>query len=147
MRLVFVVLLAAAVTALATPIELLSFQQLHDRADLILILKVQTIMETDVKTQEYGDPNFYQGYKTTCEVLSVLKGTLAQTNVAIPFFQHPQGIPGFNGAIPAPFSLRNSLVFLAYLKRGPKGELAPLTGDRKSTRLNSSHANISYAVF
>src|SRR3712207_7330531 len=23
----------------------------------------------------------------------------------------------------------------------------PLTGDRKSTRLNSSHANISYAVF
>src|SRR3712207_8853718 len=25
--------------------------------------------------------------------------------------------------------------------------LRPLTGDRKSTRLNSSHANISYAVF
>src|SRR3712207_8190289 len=27
------------------------------------------------------------------------------------------------------------------------GGQAPLLGDRKSTRLNSSHANISYAVF
>jgi len=27
------------------------------------------------------------------------------------------------------------------------GYLAWFTGDRKSTRLNSSHANISYAVF
>src|SRR3712207_8457377 len=35
--------------------------------------------------------------------------------------------------------------------RGPvrvvRVELAPQQGDRKSTRLNSSHANISYAVF
>src|SRR5258707_11195657 len=30
---------------------------------------------------------------------------------------------------------------------GRGAELAPRRGDRKSTRLNSSHANISYAVF
>src|SRR3712207_8837224 len=30
---------------------------------------------------------------------------------------------------------------------GVRGRLAPLDPDRKSTRLNSSHANISYAVF
>src|SRR3712207_7764562 len=30
---------------------------------------------------------------------------------------------------------------------GPDGHLAVGRGDRKSTRLNSSHANISYAVF
>src|SRR3712207_8584465 len=29
----------------------------------------------------------------------------------------------------------------------PSVLLAPVAGDRKSTRLNSSHANISYAVF
>src|SRR3712207_6857049 len=28
-----------------------------------------------------------------------------------------------------------------------RGNVVPLEGDRKSTRLNSSHANISYAVF
>src|SRR3712207_6909761 len=30
---------------------------------------------------------------------------------------------------------------------GPRGVDDPQRGDRKSTRLNSSHANISYAVF
>src|SRR3712207_7873795 len=37
---------------------------------------------------------------------------------------------------------------LASMLHGPpEAELAVLAGDRKSTRLNSSHANISYAVF
>src|SRR3712207_2575130 len=40
--------------------------------------------------------------------------------------------------------LGNAMNFLAYLFMGiPAGKLL----DRKSTRLNSSHANISYAVF
>src|SRR3712207_7273673 len=35
-----------------------------------------------------------------------------------------------------------------HLLRGPLADPRPAgTGDRKSTRLNSSHANISYAVF
>src|SRR5258707_5490773 len=33
------------------------------------------------------------------------------------------------------------------LRRHGRGEEQRLAGDRKSTRLNSSHANISYAVF
>src|SRR3712207_2369046 len=33
------------------------------------------------------------------------------------------------------------------LRAGPRGARVLLLGDRKSTRLNSSHANISYAVF
>jgi hypothetical protein len=127
MRLVIFGLLAASVTAVGRPVEVPTYQQLQDRADLILILKVQTITETDAKTQ--GDADFYQGYQARCEVLSVLKGSLERTNIAIPFFQHPQGIPGFNGAIVAPFMLRSNLAYLAYLKRLPTGELAPLTGE------------------
>ena len=134
MRLILIALLAASVTALGRPIERLTYQQLHDRADLILILKVWTITETDAKVQEYGDPDFYQGYMANCEVLSVLKGSLAQTNVAIPFFQNPQAIPGFNGAIVAPFMLRDNLVYLAYLKRRPNGDLLPLTGEYDAGR-------------
>jgi hypothetical protein len=129
MRSMLIVLLAASVLAHARPIDIPTYQELQNKADLVLILKVQTITETAAKTKQYGDPDFYQGYKATCQVLSVLKGKLEQTVVAIPFFQHPKGMPGFNGAVPAPFSLRDNLVFLAYLKRGQSGELAPLTGE------------------
>ena len=129
MRSTSIVLLAASITAYARPIEVLTYQQLHDKADLVLILKVQAITETDAKTGQDGDRDFYQGYRARCEVLSVLKGKLERTVVAIPFFQHPKAVPAFNGAIPAPFSLRNNLVFLAYLKRHQNGELAPLTGE------------------
>jgi hypothetical protein len=134
MRLVLIALLAAAATALARPIEPLTYQQLRDRADLILILKLQAITETDTKTHEYGDPDFYQGYLAKCEVLSVLKGSLERTNVAIPFFQNPQGVPGWNGAIVAPFSLRDNLVYLAYLKRRPNGDLVALSGEYDAGR-------------
>src|SRR3712207_7221881 len=41
-----------------------------------------------------------------------------------------------------------ALGFANVVRRGPVGLVAASgTGDRKSTRLNSSHANISYAVF
>src|SRR5438309_7088281 len=33
------------------------------------------------------------------------------------------------------------------LRRPPQAQLAPAFSDRKSTRLNSSHSSISYAVF
>src|SRR3712207_8414745 len=40
------------------------------------------------------------------------------------------------------------ILFLAYFAGGyVAGRMARFDGDRKSTRLNSSHANISYAVF
>src|SRR3712207_7969350 len=35
----------------------------------------------------------------------------------------------------------------AVVRRTPKWKVVEECGDRKSTRLNSSHANISYAVF
>ena len=132
MRTTLIALLAAAITGQATPIDVPTYQQLHDQADLVLILKVQAIIETDAKTREYGDPDFFQGYKAKCQVLSALKGKLDQTVVTVPFFQHPKGIPGFDGAVPAPFSLRDNLVFLAYLKRGQNGDLAPLTGEYRA---------------
>ena len=111
MRTTLIALLAASVMAHARPIEVPTYQQLHDKADLVLILKVQAITETDAKTGKYGDPDFYQGYKAKCQVLSVLKGKLEQTVVAIPFFQHPRQMPGFNGAIPAPFSRTGAWFF------------------------------------
>src|SRR5438309_9884961 len=52
-------------------------------------------------------------------------------------FSLPLALSGVLGSI---------LLFVAVLTR-PLGGLAVTTGDRKSTRLNSSHSSISYAVF
>src|SRR5947209_11868030 len=41
----------------------------------------------------------------------------------------------------------NALPFGGYVKMSGENPMDERTGDRKSTRLNSSHANISYAVF
>src|SRR3712207_7817039 len=43
--------------------------------------------------------------------------------------------------------LAQELVVDILVQEEPGAGRAALTGDRKSTRLNSSHANISYAVF
>src|SRR3712207_7929616 len=45
---------------------------------------------------------------------------------------------------PAPW---NSAPVRRRIHRTPHSTSSPATSDRKSTRLNSSHANISYAVF
>src|SRR3712207_8208780 len=56
-----------------------------------------------------------------------------------------------HGPIPSTPILAKSVVFLPRLRGdttiGPLPLGSPGVADRKSTRLNSSHANISYAVF
>src|SRR2546430_12440379 len=44
-------------------------------------------------------------------------------------------------------STRHSEGWLTERRRPPRGPAPPLARDRKSTRLNSSHSQISYAVF
>src|SRR3712207_6865202 len=46
-----------------------------------------------------------------------------------------------------PFSIWSLDRLIAYLKKQTNITVSDETLDRKSTRLNSSHANISYAVF
>ncbi len=129
MRLALIVMFACILSAHSRPIEVPTYQELQTRADVILVLKVQAITEREPKAGERVDTNFYQCYTAECKVLSVLKGNLEQKLLSVPFFQHPQGIPGFNGAIAAPFSLEDGVVFLAYMKRSQKDELTPVTGN------------------
>src|SRR5947209_10130127 len=75
------------------------------------------------------------------------------------FFQHStttevytlslhDAFPIFNSCQPAeePLKPASPLVILAFRRPGDGGARGE-AGDRKSTRLNSSHANTSYAVF
>src|SRR3712207_7685516 len=53
-----------------------------------------------------------------------------------------------NRRVFAPMTVLENLEMGAYLRRGDlKEDFERVYEDRKSTRLNSSHANISYAVF
>src|SRR3712207_6915754 len=57
------------------------------------------------------------------------------------------GLTTFKSYFTQVFGLDRDEVYLKRLKPGSKVIAGTILGDRKSTRLNSSHANISYAVF
>src|SRR3712207_8677085 len=56
----------------------------------------------------------------------------------------PNGMPSFRGRVPDN-QIWELAAYVRSMGRYVSKDAAP--GDRKSTRLNSSHANISYAVF
>src|SRR5690606_41943918 len=71
-------------------------------------------------------------------------------------YSHPQGSSGVNRPIARdrPSGGRSiaarcppATAFRSVIGRGARGSCTPLARDRKSTRLNSSHVKISYAVF
>src|SRR3712207_7537791 len=85
-----------------------------------------------------------------CNICSVFFNDTATTEIytlslhdALPIF-----VPGRDGVGPAARPVPSAV---HHVGRGPRGgrlRARPLRReDRKSTRLNSSHANISYAVF
>src|SRR3712207_9081786 len=57
---------------------------------------------------------------------------------ALPIYITTSGGPGDATSVPA---------FQVYARAFESGQVGSAAADRKSTRLNSSHANISYAVF
>src|SRR3712207_7803935 len=57
------------------------------------------------------------------------------------------GRPGVAGHVRVAFRVADTEVATARMVEAGAELVAPPTADRKSTRLNSSHANISYAVF
>lgn len=128
MRVTLLLFLFFATVATARPINPPSHSELHEKSDVILLLEVSDIQKSDKKTDKYPDPDFYQGYVAKCKVLSVLKGAHDKKELSIDFFQHPDGRPGFNGAIPAPLSLDKRVIYLAYLKRDGQENLVPVTG-------------------
>src|SRR3712207_7259915 len=67
---------------------------------------------------------------------------------ALPIYQHPPGDDRVVSHALLDLRVRGSGNHVPHPHRGRHVERRPVHGlDRKSTRLNSSHANISYAVF
>ncbi len=129
MRLGLLLLCLCVASAQARPLEVPTYEELQKRADVVLVLRVKAITPRQTKPSEGIDTTFYRGYTAACSVLAVLKGSFDGKELSIPFFQHPQALPGFNGAVAAPFSLEESLAYLAFMKRADNGQLTPVTGN------------------
>ncbi|MEI6810086.1 MAG: hypothetical protein WCN95_15315, partial [bacterium] len=114
-------LLIATQTAMARPIRVWSHQELYTNSDLVAILTVESVTLSAAVSTNNPVPSLYKDYVAHCKVLQVLKGDPTITTVDMPFFQSPDGRPGFNGALPAPFTVQKTIDYLAYLKHDPEG--------------------------
>lgn len=128
--LLFVVLIQPR--SYARPVREPGYRELEQKADVIALLQVKTIEPAAEKPEDYGIARTYSAYTAHCSVVSVWKG-LAGEEISLLFFQHPDGRPGFNGVITAPFfeeltrREEERTAYLVYLKKDGTG-FAPVTG-------------------
>ena len=118
----------STMAASARPVRIWSHQELLTNSDFVAVLAADTISVSKDPSSSNPDPIMYQDYVAHCRVLSVFKGDHAIQNIDVPFFQHPDGRPGFNGAMPAPFTLNKGIEYLAYLKKAADGTWMPTAG-------------------
>src|SRR5688572_31003371 len=90
------------------------------------------VLAVDLRDRHAGDGAFVQAARVDAEAVRV----------------RARHVEGFHAAVPAKAVLRGAGIELVRGQRIFAGEqLEALLLDRKSTRLNSSHSQISYAVF
>lgn len=117
------------------PVSFLSPEESLEKADAVVLLSVINIDLSNENPEDYNIAQSYQAYIAHCSVISTFKGTL-KGEVSLLFFQHPNGMPGFNGVIPAPFYEELTIDaayrtrYLAYLKHNPQAsnEFIPVSG-------------------
>ncbi len=121
-------LLLAASAATARLVPVWSYQQLYTNADLVAVLSVESVSVSSAVSTNNPYPGQYSNYVARCRVQWVFKGDPALRAVDVPFFQHPTGMPGFNGAMPAPFTGNPTIDYLVFLKRDKQGGWVPVAG-------------------
>ena len=99
-------------------------------SDLVAILSLERIEIAESVSPENPDPKNYQDYLAYCKIEYIFKGTIETNSIVIPFFQHPTGKPGFNGALPAPFTQKSGkfMDYIAYLKKSDGNRWRPAAG-------------------
>jgi len=119
MKTKIVILSLTLLTAIcfARPIKIPSYKELFEKSDLVAILSIERIEISKEVSANNPSPKKYQDYLAYCKIEHILKGKTDAKSIVIPFFQDPSGAPGFNGAMPAPFTQKKMMIhYLAYLK-------------------------------
>lgn len=112
------ILCLLSISALARPIKMYSYKELFEMADIVAFLSLEKIEILGSVSSDNPAPELYQDYLAHCKIEYLLKGTTETNRIVIPFFQNPIGKPGFNGALPAPFTqMPVKIDYLAFLKK------------------------------
>ena len=128
-RIIITSLCLLAGTCFSRPIQFPSYTKLFEMSDLVAILSLEKIEVAESVSPENPDPKMYQDYLAYCKVEHLFKGTIETNSIVIPLFQHPTGKPGFNGALPAPFTeMPVKIDYIAYLKKSDKNIWRPAAG-------------------
>lgn len=123
------ILCLLSLSTLARPIKIPSYKELFEMSDVVAFLSVERIEILDSVSPDNPDPKLYQDYLAYCKIEHLLKGTTETNTIVIPFFQNPAGKPGFNGAMPAPFTqMPVKMDYLAFLKKSDGKIWKPAAG-------------------
>lgn len=114
-------LLLTVSAATARPVRMLTYQELYTNADLVAVLAVESISVSGTVNTNNPYPGMFSNYVARCRVQWIFKGDQTISTLDVPFSQHPAGKPGFNGAMPAPFTVDRMIDYLVYLKRDEHG--------------------------
>ena len=118
-----VVLLATA--AAARPVRVWTYEELHKEADVVAIVRVTSVENTDAPLEGYGAAGQFQGKRATATVGLMLKGEAVPT-IAMDFFTYAKGtgIPP-NGALFADLSKADRRTTWCSSRRGPAAGSPP----------------------
>lgn len=118
MKVIIYILCLLSIQVLARPIKMYGFKELYELADVVVFLSLEKIEIAESVSPDNPNPEFYQDYLAHCKVDYLLKGTIETNSIVIPFFQNPEGKPGFNGALPAPFTqMPVKIDYLGFLRK------------------------------
>jgi hypothetical protein len=120
--------LVLSTPAFARPVRVWTYDDLLKEADVVAIVKVTKVAETDVPLAGHGDPKQYQGKRADAIVGLMLKGE-GRPSLAFDVFRYaPDTSSPPNGALFADVSKADTAHYLVFLKRQDDGTLVPVSG-------------------
>jgi hypothetical protein len=114
--------------AAARPVRVWTYEELLKESDVVAIVKVTKVVETDIPLAGYGEPKQYQSKRASAVVGLMLKGK-SQSLLAFDFFTYAPSVSSPpNGAMFVDLSKADRAHYLVFLKRLDDGTLAPVSG-------------------
>ena len=128
----FAIAVVLPLTSAARIISHQPYEQLYKQAELVAIVELKSVSESDEKLTGHGNPDKFDGKVALFAVGMVLKGNPDIKTVSLLHFAYSKGSEP-NGALFLDFSDSKKHQYLVFLKKDDKGNLVPVTGHYDAT--------------